>query len=1377
MKCPLCLVGVHESWKFVFAAHNVDGSRYKVRRMKCPECRNDLVLVEQRKSDALLSQYYAVPQRPASEKMPGIPEKYASLYKEAYGVVEISPRASAALSRACLQMLLREYGGVKHGNLESEIGQVVASNTLPASLAETIDTIRMRGNYAVHPDKSNEPGKITDIEEGEAEWGLEILKDLFEHYITKPAKHDERMKEFEDKYKSSRISKDKPDADRAGSALPGGAGQDSASIMQKMGEISRGAVQSIPDTIRNKTIPLDDRVSRIEKALAERGRVAVTGEKGSGKSVLLCKTYERLAQKWPAFFVRCDDHLGAESFEELNGDIMPGFNFVDVLHDLALQSEPVVVFDSVDAISRSKKPMSALKHLLKRIWGNGRISTVVSVRSYDYEYSSTINRTDWGEEYRLEPITDSELDQMLEHLGSPDVPDRLKSMFHNPFRLKLMSLILEKSPNANFGDIRHETDLYHKHWHEYVDKAESPAKTRDLLYGVSQEMSKRQQTAIPYDDFGDQGLMDGVCGEGVLVRNRDSLGFFHHAYLDYVMSKFIIERQDLAEFVSNDKYNTFLRPTVVFALSWLHRDKPALFAGTVERILKSGLNYFWKISALTAMSKITECSERDFSKIGRLLTEKKMLQRHFLIEAEKRANHVWFELWKDVVFSEWVSDPAVNAYFLINYMRSIKDKVDGEDLFCAVREIVSRLGNVPVQLHAVDLAAEIEADGKAEWMSKMAANGHVHVRGGLAHSLPKLLDACPRAVPGIFCDLFTYVEESNATTAAASYGTFSLTSNLQQDNMMVVWKLGELFPELLKKNPELMVRAAVRLFERILDALPQKQEGEIIEDRTAYYSDGSGAKDKIVKDIKEYAAKCPAEDLLKLIPIIRETRLSTFRALLLDAMAARKEKFLQEIWSEISNPQAYRTGSMAGSVRAAIAGVAPMLGRKKTSVLLEIVMRPPDGRSAGDEDCALMRQAKLLSAFPPDLLGPEHLDVLARCPKPGAPISRPESAWQETAGRPEPKNAMKRYFDGELDLPKIDVLTDVLERLKDEAELGPKEISYMRRLLADSRDDQDPVEDSEDNPGDFITCPFTVRGLVAECAAIIIDRCKDASLVPLVRHLSRDPSNIVRGDVCKSLRRLARYDYDLAYEIGLEYSRDRDRRVQFFLPDVLQIAARKNTSHMLRMLENMMGAGNKSKHIGDCLLYLSLAKNEPRAATLLDAAIDGAQSEICMRLPFSLKQYMAEFQDEALDLFYRLLGHSDHQIREKACFFFLGWAEDSADDGLPPKIERHLDRIAAETERKPCDPRLLEHLARFLGKKWEQMPGKSLECLEKIAGMGGYSAGQPVLAEETLKVLSGLLHRPLPEKESQRCLDVLDRYAMAGWPGALGLLSAMEKRD
>ena len=1154
-------------------------------------------------------------------------------------------------------------------------------------------------------------------------------------------------------------------------------GRDLSYVVQEMDRISAGTVISIPKTIHNATIPLEDRVSEIEQALEKRGRMAVTGEKGSGKSVLLCHVYERLAKKRPVFFVRCDYHLHAESFEGLDSSVIHGRSFVDALYDISRRAEPVVIFDSIDAISRNKKAMNALQHMLKKIWGNDRIRTVVSVRSYDYKYSSIISATDWGEEYVLKPLADSELARVLKDLGDPNVPGRLRKLLYNPFRLKLMSLILEKAPGADFASIRHEADLYEMHWHECVEKGDSASDTRDVLYAVSQKMAASQRVSIPYEDFGNRDLMYQICSKSILNMDDGLIEFFHHAYLDYVMSRFIIERGDVPKFVSDSEYNVFLRPTIVFTLSLLHKKDSAQFVSTVESMLKSNLKYFWKISALTAMSQITDLDGQDFSAIAELLTREKVLRGHFFMESAKQANPVWFELWKGTYFEKWISDPALKPDLITSYLRSIKHEARHADIFRAVREIVERAGNVFDQRYAVKLAAELETDGQAEWMSKMATNEHVHVRAGLAESLPKLVDACPRAVPGIFCDLFTYEEKSTEKTTAASYGTFSLTSNLRQDNMMVVWQLGQMFPELLKKNPELMVRGAVRLFEKMLHPLHQNQKGDIIEDRMTYHSDGSGAKRKIVKDVGERMSKCTEEELRRLAPIIRKTRLATFRALLLDAMVARKEKFLQEIFAELSDPQAYLVGGMGRSALAAIAGVAAMLEKEQASSLLDTIMEARwPGKSGSGGAAALMRKAAFLYAFPQDLLGPVHRDVLDRhSPKLGVPSSGPKVQVRKDA-EPDPKKILERHCGGDAGLGRGDVLMALLKCLENGVELSEREVLGMRKLLSDCKDDPDPAE-SEDEQDDSLAYSFTVRGLAAECAIIMTDMYKDASLVPLVRELSKDPSNVVRADVCKSLSRLANYDYDLAYEIGLEYSRDRDRRVQFFVQDMLRIAAGKDTGHALRMLENMVGAGNKSEHVGAYMLYLALAKHEPRAASLLDAAIDGAESEICMHLPFYLKPYMAEFQDEALDIFYRLLADPDHQVREKACFFLLGWAEDSADDGLLPKIERHLDRIASETERRPCDPRLLEELAKFLAKKWEQMPSKSLEYLEKIAGMEGYAAGQPVLAEETLKVLSGLLHQPLPEKEEQRCLDVLDTYAMAGWPDALGLLSAMEKRD
>jgi len=51
-----------------------------------------------------------------------VPEQYASLAREAGLILADSPRASAVLSRRCLQQLLRNEAKAPPGTLFSEIG-------------------------------------------------------------------------------------------------------------------------------------------------------------------------------------------------------------------------------------------------------------------------------------------------------------------------------------------------------------------------------------------------------------------------------------------------------------------------------------------------------------------------------------------------------------------------------------------------------------------------------------------------------------------------------------------------------------------------------------------------------------------------------------------------------------------------------------------------------------------------------------------------------------------------------------------------------------------------------------------------------------------------------------------------------------------------------------------------------------------------------------------------------------------------------------------------------------------------------------------------------------------------------------------------------
>ncbi|MGA9189192.1 MAG: DUF4145 domain-containing protein [Methanosarcina sp.] len=113
-----------------------------------------------------------------------VPEALRQDYIEACLVEPDSKKASAALSRRCLQNMLRN-NGIQSSNLSKEIDE--AMKTLPSSLAESIDAIRQVGNFAAHPLKSTSTGEIVDVEDGEAEWALEVLEDLFDYYYVQPA--------------------------------------------------------------------------------------------------------------------------------------------------------------------------------------------------------------------------------------------------------------------------------------------------------------------------------------------------------------------------------------------------------------------------------------------------------------------------------------------------------------------------------------------------------------------------------------------------------------------------------------------------------------------------------------------------------------------------------------------------------------------------------------------------------------------------------------------------------------------------------------------------------------------------------------------------------------------------------------------------------------------------------------------------------------------------------------------------------------------------------------------------------------------------------------------------------------------------------------
>lgn len=198
MKCPHCLVSFHDKFEELNVGEDIDG-KWDVLIRFCPECQRFIYHLQcydfafdsysKRNHKIIKSEILVRPKATSRAPIPPeVPKEFSMDYLEACLVLSDSLKASAALSRRCLQHLLREKAKVTKGDLSYEIQQVIDSGELPGYLKESIDSVRNIGNFATHPIKSKSSGEILPVEVGEAEWNLEVIEMLFDFYFVQPTK-------------------------------------------------------------------------------------------------------------------------------------------------------------------------------------------------------------------------------------------------------------------------------------------------------------------------------------------------------------------------------------------------------------------------------------------------------------------------------------------------------------------------------------------------------------------------------------------------------------------------------------------------------------------------------------------------------------------------------------------------------------------------------------------------------------------------------------------------------------------------------------------------------------------------------------------------------------------------------------------------------------------------------------------------------------------------------------------------------------------------------------------------------------------------------------------------------------------------------------
>ena len=147
---------------------------------------------------SVIQHWQLLPESSARPQPDYIPKPIVEDYTEACRIRDLSPKASATLSRRCLQGMIRDFCGIAGKSLFAEIdvlGEAVNQGDgirhVNQDTVEAIDHVRKIGKYGAHMEK--DVNLVINVEPHEAQKLIELIELLFHEWYVQREIRKERL--------------------------------------------------------------------------------------------------------------------------------------------------------------------------------------------------------------------------------------------------------------------------------------------------------------------------------------------------------------------------------------------------------------------------------------------------------------------------------------------------------------------------------------------------------------------------------------------------------------------------------------------------------------------------------------------------------------------------------------------------------------------------------------------------------------------------------------------------------------------------------------------------------------------------------------------------------------------------------------------------------------------------------------------------------------------------------------------------------------------------------------------------------------------------------------------------------------------------------
>lgn len=118
-----------------------------------------------------------------------VPPAILADYKEACLIRDLSPKASATLSRRCLQGMIRDFFGVSRARLVEEIAAI--QGQIDPATWDAIDAVRKIGNIGAHMEK--DINVVVEVDPEEAQLLIQLVETLIMDWYIARHEREQRL--------------------------------------------------------------------------------------------------------------------------------------------------------------------------------------------------------------------------------------------------------------------------------------------------------------------------------------------------------------------------------------------------------------------------------------------------------------------------------------------------------------------------------------------------------------------------------------------------------------------------------------------------------------------------------------------------------------------------------------------------------------------------------------------------------------------------------------------------------------------------------------------------------------------------------------------------------------------------------------------------------------------------------------------------------------------------------------------------------------------------------------------------------------------------------------------------------------------------------